>query len=191
MKAKLAAIDAAKGLETGGTGSLLSFIPDLNSPWMPLITFLVYISVNWWAVVVSGRRARRRRFRRPAHVLRPRREALAPRHPVVQHRPLCHPALAVDPRRPRLGHPLPGSRRSRDRLRPGHDRPPAAVAPRPNGRRFRRRLHVHHRHPAQLGRQLSGQRFLPPVSAQRAPLNATTFAYPRQPRSRWPSSPPS
>ena len=54
MKAKLAAIDAAKGLETGGTGSLLSFIPDLNSPWMPLITFLVYISVNWWAVWYPG-----------------------------------------------------------------------------------------------------------------------------------------
>jgi Na+/proline symporter len=32
-----------------GTGSLLSFVPDLNSTWMPLITFFVYIAVNWWA----------------------------------------------------------------------------------------------------------------------------------------------
>jgi Na+/proline symporter len=35
-------------------GSALSFIPDLNSAWMPMITFLVYISVNWWAVWYPG-----------------------------------------------------------------------------------------------------------------------------------------
>jgi Na+/proline symporter len=54
MMAKLAAIDAAKGLEGGGRGSALSFIPDLNSVWMPMLTFLVYISVNWWAVWYPG-----------------------------------------------------------------------------------------------------------------------------------------
>jgi len=54
MKAKLAAIDAAKGLEAGGQGSVLSFVPDLNSAWMPMITFLVYISLNWWAVWYPG-----------------------------------------------------------------------------------------------------------------------------------------
>ena len=32
-----------------GTGSLLSFVPDLNSTWMPMLTFFVYIAVNWWA----------------------------------------------------------------------------------------------------------------------------------------------
>src|SRR5678815_500014 len=32
-----------------GSGSVLSFVPDLNSAWMPLLTFLVYISLNWWA----------------------------------------------------------------------------------------------------------------------------------------------
>ena len=36
------------------TGSALSFVPDLNSAWMPMITFLVYISVNWWAVWYPG-----------------------------------------------------------------------------------------------------------------------------------------
>ncbi len=35
-------------------GSVLSFVPDLNSAWMPMITFLVYISVNWWAVWYPG-----------------------------------------------------------------------------------------------------------------------------------------
>ena len=54
MKAKLAVIDHAKGLATGTAGSALSFIPDLNSAWMPMITFLVYISVNWWATWYPG-----------------------------------------------------------------------------------------------------------------------------------------
>ncbi|HUA84472.1 MAG TPA: sodium:solute symporter family protein [Bryobacteraceae bacterium] len=50
MKMKLAAIDATRGNQ----GSVLNFIPDLNSAWMPLITFLVYISVNWWATWYPG-----------------------------------------------------------------------------------------------------------------------------------------
>jgi SSS family solute:Na+ symporter len=49
MKTKLLAIDAARG-----QGSVLSFVPDLNSAWMPMITFLVYISVNWWASWYPG-----------------------------------------------------------------------------------------------------------------------------------------
>ncbi len=54
MKAKLAVIDHAKGLSSGTAGSALSFVPDLNSAWMPMITFLVYISVNWWATWYPG-----------------------------------------------------------------------------------------------------------------------------------------
>jgi len=38
----------------GGTGSIMSFTPDLNSPWMPMITFFVYIAVNWWATWYPG-----------------------------------------------------------------------------------------------------------------------------------------
>jgi solute:Na+ symporter, SSS family len=29
-------------------------VPDLNSAWMPMITFLVYISLNWWATWYPG-----------------------------------------------------------------------------------------------------------------------------------------
>ncbi len=54
MKLKLAAIDHAKGLTSGSAGSALSFTPDLNSAWMPMITFLVYISVQWWACWYPG-----------------------------------------------------------------------------------------------------------------------------------------
>jgi Na+/proline symporter len=55
----LAAIDivrnanAARGAGAS-TGSVLNFVPDLNSAWMPLITFLVYISLNWWATWYPG-----------------------------------------------------------------------------------------------------------------------------------------
>jgi len=54
MKAQLGAIDQARGLASGGRGSVLSFVPDLDSAWMPLITFFVYISLNWWATWYPG-----------------------------------------------------------------------------------------------------------------------------------------
>ena len=54
MIAKLHAVDAARGLASGGKGSVLSFVPDLDSVWMPMITFLVYISMNWWATWYPG-----------------------------------------------------------------------------------------------------------------------------------------
>jgi solute:Na+ symporter, SSS family len=50
MKQKLAVIDLARGSQ----GSVLNFVPDLNSAWMPLIAFLVYISLNWWATWYPG-----------------------------------------------------------------------------------------------------------------------------------------
>ena len=50
MKQKLALVDATRG----GQGSVLNFVPDLNSAWMPLITFFVYISLNWWATWYPG-----------------------------------------------------------------------------------------------------------------------------------------
>ena len=33
---------------------MLSFVPDLNSAWMPMLTFLVYVSVVWWATWYPG-----------------------------------------------------------------------------------------------------------------------------------------
>jgi Na+/proline symporter len=48
-------IDAMKEkLVTSGRGEALNLIPDLNSAWMPMITFLVYISLNWWATWYPG-----------------------------------------------------------------------------------------------------------------------------------------
>ena len=41
-------------LVENGRGDVLSFVPDMNSAWMPMITFLVYISLNWWATWYPG-----------------------------------------------------------------------------------------------------------------------------------------
>ena len=54
MRVKLAAIDQVRGATTGGQGSVLSFVPDVGSAWMPMITFFVYIAVNWWATWYPG-----------------------------------------------------------------------------------------------------------------------------------------
>src|SRR5438874_9320257 len=51
MKLKLAEADRARGM---AAGSVLSFVPDLNSAWMPMMTFLVYVSVIWWATWYPG-----------------------------------------------------------------------------------------------------------------------------------------
>jgi Na+/proline symporter len=54
LKEKLHALDAARAAATGGQGSILSFTPDVGSLWMPMITFFVYIAVNWWATWYPG-----------------------------------------------------------------------------------------------------------------------------------------
>ena len=53
MKVKLAAIDQVRAA-SGGHGSVLSFVPDIGSAWMPMITFFVYISLIWWATWYPG-----------------------------------------------------------------------------------------------------------------------------------------
>jgi Na+/proline symporter len=54
LQEKLHALDAARAAATGGQGSILSFTPDVGSLWMPMITFFVYIAVNWWATWYPG-----------------------------------------------------------------------------------------------------------------------------------------
>ncbi|RJP61922.1 MAG: sodium:proline symporter [Ignavibacteriales bacterium] len=36
------------------SSSIMSFVPDLDSVWMPMITFFVFIAVNWWASWYPG-----------------------------------------------------------------------------------------------------------------------------------------
>lgn len=53
LVAQLAQVDAARHAQ-GQAGSVLAFVPDLHSAWMPAITFCVYIAVNWWATWYPG-----------------------------------------------------------------------------------------------------------------------------------------
>ena len=55
MKQKLALLDVEPHAATGGTGSILSFVPGFDSAWMPLLTFCVYLGMNWWANWYPGR----------------------------------------------------------------------------------------------------------------------------------------
>ncbi len=50
MISKLHALDQTRG----GGGSILSFTPEIGSPWMPMITFFVYLAVTWWATWYPG-----------------------------------------------------------------------------------------------------------------------------------------
>ncbi len=54
LKEGLHQLDVARNAGSSATGSVLSFTPDLNSLWMPIITFVVYIAVNWWATWYPG-----------------------------------------------------------------------------------------------------------------------------------------
>ena len=49
-------VAGVRAVERGGAGagSLLSFVPDLGSAWMPFLTFFVYVAVNWWATWYPG-----------------------------------------------------------------------------------------------------------------------------------------
>jgi SSS family solute:Na+ symporter len=54
LKQKLLGLDAAKAAASGGSGSILSFTPDIGSAWMPMLTFVVYLAINWWATWYPG-----------------------------------------------------------------------------------------------------------------------------------------
>jgi solute:Na+ symporter, SSS family len=54
LKTQLAALDQLRHAATGSRGSVLSFVPDVGSAWMPMLTFFVYIAVNWWATWYPG-----------------------------------------------------------------------------------------------------------------------------------------
>jgi SSS family solute:Na+ symporter len=54
LKEGLRQVDLMHNAGSGSTGSVLSFTPGLDSAWMPVITFVVYLAVNWWATWYPG-----------------------------------------------------------------------------------------------------------------------------------------
>ncbi|MGH7708238.1 MAG: sodium:solute symporter family protein [Vulcanimicrobiaceae bacterium] len=52
LEHKLAAVDAAHSVGAGG--SILAFFPTSNVAWLPVLTFVTYIAVQWWASSYPG-----------------------------------------------------------------------------------------------------------------------------------------
>ena len=52
LELKIAALDAAHRI--GPSGSILAFFPTTNEAWLPLLTFVTYIGVQWWASSYPG-----------------------------------------------------------------------------------------------------------------------------------------
>ena len=53
LETKLAVVDAAHKITTT-SGSILAFFPTSNEAWLPLLTFVTYIGVQWWASSYPG-----------------------------------------------------------------------------------------------------------------------------------------
>jgi Na+/proline symporter len=53
LEAKLALLDKAHAV-AGAGGSILAFFPTSNEAWLPLLTFVTYIGVQWWASSYPG-----------------------------------------------------------------------------------------------------------------------------------------
>ncbi len=53
LETKLAVIDAAHKITTS-SGSILAFFPTSNEAWLPMLTFVTYIGVQWWASSYPG-----------------------------------------------------------------------------------------------------------------------------------------
>jgi Na+/proline symporter len=53
LEAGLARIDAAHAV-FGAGGSILAFFPTTNASWLPLLTFVTYVAVQWWASSYPG-----------------------------------------------------------------------------------------------------------------------------------------
>ena len=159
MKQKLLLIDATR---TGG-GSVLNFVPDLHSAWMPLLTFLVYISLNWWATWYPGAEPGGGGYiaQRMLSAKDEKNSLLATlwfnvAHYAIRPWPWILVGLASLILFPGLERPETGYIRVMIA-------DAASVAARPDGGGVRGGVHVDHRHAAQLGRELSGERFLPPL----------------------------
>jgi len=53
LETKLAALDAAHKI-TSTSSSILAFFPTSNEAWLPMLTFVTYIGVQWWASSYPG-----------------------------------------------------------------------------------------------------------------------------------------
>ncbi len=50
----VAGLKAQLALHYQNSNEILSFVPQVGSAWMPMLTFFVYLAVNWWAAWYPG-----------------------------------------------------------------------------------------------------------------------------------------
>ena len=143
---------------------MLSFIPDLNSTWMPLITFFVYIAVNWWASWYPGAEPGGGGYvaQRMFSAKDEKNSLLATlwfniAHFAIRPWPWILTALASLVLFPNLADKETGY------IRVMVDVSSALLAG-PHDRGVCGGVHVHDRDPTELGSQLHGQRLLPAIS---------------------------
>ncbi len=132
LKSKLAA--RRRGAQVAAGGSVLAFFPTTNEAWMPVLTFLMFIGVAWWASSYPGAEPGGGGYIAQRIFAREERKRRAVRDAVLQRRALRAAPVAVDPRRARVARPLSARRhrrrrqgRSGARLRAGDDRPSARL----------------------------------------------------------------
>ena len=165
------ALDAA-----AGGGSRLAFFPSTDSAWMPAITLFVYLGVNWWASWYPGAEPGGGGYvaQRIFSAKNERHGLFATlwfniAHYAVRPWPWILTALASLVLYPTLVDKESGYVRTL--MDP--DVFPAGAARRHAGG-VRGRVHVDHRHAAQLGRVVRRQRLLPPLRAARPRPSAST-----------------
>ena len=165
----------------GGHGSILSFTPDIGSVWMPMLTFVVYLAVNWWATWYPGAEPGGGGYiaQRILCAKDEKNSLLATlwfniAHYAVRPWPWILTALCS-----LVLYPVPGGQG----IRLYHDdhgsRSVSRGAARIDDRRFCGGLHVHHRNAAELGCFLPRERFLPAVPAFADAVKSTMWRYRR------------
>ena len=93
----LEALTAKAAAHFGSTEAAFGVIPPLDAPWLPLSTLLVLLSVQWWAAWYPGQEPGGGGYVVAAHPLGQGRAPRPARDPLVHHRALRAPAVAVDP----------------------------------------------------------------------------------------------
>ena len=182
MSAKLEAMRAANG-----SSDPLAFFPDFSRGWtsealwtLPVITFIVYLGVQWWAFWYPGSEPGGGGYIAQRIFQRAERTRGAFLRAVVQHRTLRAASVAVDSDGAGGDRALSRACASGVELHDDRQRARAACAARRDSRGISGGVHVHDRDAIELGQFVSGGGFLPAIFAARTKARRTTCT-----RRRW------
>ena len=158
MSTMISTIDGMRA--TNGGSDPMAFLPDFSrgftseTLWtLPVITFCVYLGVQWWAFWYPGAEPGGGGYiAQRIFSARDERNGLSPFSGSTSPTTRCAPGPGFSPLSPPSSYIRPHS--SRNQLHDDRQRPRAARVARHHRRRISRGLHVHHRHATQLGHLL-------------------------------------